>query len=144
MVCRAVFLLISKCAITIFKHESTFLLRATFLPVDIHCLHIGRKKTSHAFGVHLHVKHVVTSELIVHDDLLALANQKAAQLKKDKLTLYERMEDLKRRRDETSVVVNLAKSWKNADYPRKKAVAMIMIHRIIISEDGSVKIEWNI
>ena len=48
------------------------------------------------------------------------------------------------RGDETSVVVNLAKSWKTADYQRKKAVAMIMIHRIIISEDGSAKIEWNI
>ena len=79
-----------------------------------------------------------------NDDLLALANQKAAQFKKDKLALYERMEDLKSRGDETSVVVNLAKSWKTADYQRKKAVAMIMIHRIIISEDGSAKIEWNI
>ena len=79
-----------------------------------------------------------------NDDLLALANQKAAQFKKDKLALYERMEDLKSRGDETSVVVNLAKSWKTADYQRKKAIAMIMIHRIIISEDGSAKIEWNI
>ena len=79
-----------------------------------------------------------------NDDLLALANQKAAQLKRDKLALYERREDVKSRGDETSVVVNLAKSWKTADYQRKKAVAMIMIHRIIISEDGSTKIEWNI
>lgn len=58
--------------------------------------------------------------------------------------MYERIEDLKSCGDETSVVVNLSKSWKNADYQRKKAVAMIMIHRIIITEDGSAKIEWNI
>ena len=53
-----------------------------------------------------------------NDDLLALANQKAERFKKDKLALYERMEDLKSRGDETNVVVNLGKSWKNADYQR--------------------------
>jgi hypothetical protein len=79
-----------------------------------------------------------------NDDLLALANQKATQLKRDKLALYERIEDLKSRSDETDVVVNLAKSWKTADYNRKKEVAMIMIHKIVISEDGSTEIHWNI
>ena len=79
-----------------------------------------------------------------NDDLLALANQKATQLKRDRLALYERIEDLKSREDETDVVVNRAKSWKTADYKRKKAVAMIMIHKIVISEDGSTKVLWNI
>jgi DNA invertase Pin-like site-specific DNA recombinase len=79
-----------------------------------------------------------------NDDLLALANQKATQLKRDRLALYERIEDLKSRDDETDVVVNLAKSWRTADYKRKKAVAMIMIHKIVISEDGSTKVLWNI
>ena len=79
-----------------------------------------------------------------NDDLLALANQKATQLKRDRLALYERMEDLKSRGDETDVVVNMAKSWKTADYKRKKAVAMIMIHKIVIREDGSTKVLWNI
>ena len=79
-----------------------------------------------------------------NDDLLALANQKATQLKRDRLALYERIDDLKSREDEKDVVVNLAKSWKTADYKRKKAVAMIMIHKIIISEDGSTKVLWNI
>lgn len=79
-----------------------------------------------------------------NDDLLALANQKATQLKRDRLALYERIEDLKSRGDEADVVVNLAKSWRTADYKRKKAVAMIMIHKIVISEDGSTKVLWNI
>lgn len=77
-------------------------------------------------------------------DLLTLANQKATQLKKDKLALYERLEELNSRSDETDNVVNLARSWQNADYNRKKAVAMIMIHKIEIAEDGSAKIVWNI
>ena len=77
-------------------------------------------------------------------DLLALANQKATQLKKDKLALHERLDELNSRSDETDTIVNLARSWQNADYNRKKAVAMIMIHRIEIAEDGSAKIIWNI
>jgi len=79
-----------------------------------------------------------------NDDLLVLANQKATQLKRDKAALYDRIEELKSRNSETDVVVNLAKTWKTADYSRKKEVAMIMIHKIIISENGDAKVIWNI
>lgn len=79
-----------------------------------------------------------------NDDLLALANQRATQLRRDRLALYERIEELKSREVEKDVVVNLEKSWRTADYERKKAVAMIMIHKIVISEDGSTKVLWNI
>ena len=79
-----------------------------------------------------------------NDDLMILANQKATQLKRDKSVLYERIEELKNQSNETNIVVNLAKSWKTADYSRKKEVAMIMIHKIIISENGDTKIIWNI
>jgi hypothetical protein len=79
-----------------------------------------------------------------NDDLLELANKKAARLKRDKLALQERIEELRSRDAESDVVVNLARSWQTADYQRKKAVAMIMIHQIVISEDGSAKILWNI
>ena len=79
-----------------------------------------------------------------NEDLLTIANQKASQLKRDRLALYERMEELKNQEDQAGAVVNLAKSWKTADYQRKKAVAMIMIHKILISEDGDAKIIWNV
>lgn len=79
-----------------------------------------------------------------NEDLLTIANQKASQLKRDRLALYERMEELKSQEDQAGAVVNLAKSWKTADYQRKKAVAMIMIHKILISEDGDAKIIWNV
>lgn len=80
----------------------------------------------------------------VNEALLALANQKAAQFQRDKAVLYERLEDVKSSHEPSDAVVNLAKSWKNADYKHKKAVAMIMIHKIIINEDGSMKMIWNI
>lgn len=79
-----------------------------------------------------------------NDDLLKLANQKATQLKHDRAALYERIEELNSNEDGTNVVINLAKSWKNAGYENKKSVAMIMIHQIIIDEEGNAKIIWNI
>lgn len=79
-----------------------------------------------------------------NEDLLTIANQKATQLKKDRLVLYDRLEELKSQSAETEVVVNLTKSWKAADYNRKKAVAMLMIDKIVISEDGSIRVMWNI
>ena len=79
-----------------------------------------------------------------NDALLTIANQKATQLKQDRLALYTRIEELNSRREETDVVVNWAKSWQTADYQRKKAVAMIMIHKILIREDGSIQIIWNL
>ena len=79
-----------------------------------------------------------------NEDLLTLANQKASQLKRDRLALHERIEELSSLNSETTTVIDLAKSWKTADYDRKKAVAMIMIHKIIISEDGSTRIVWNL
>ena len=60
-------------------------------------------------------------------------------------TMYiYKKEELKSQEDQAGAVVNLAKSWKTADYQRKKAVAMIMIHKILISEDGDAKIIWNV
>lgn len=79
-----------------------------------------------------------------NDDLLSLANQKASQLKRDRLALSAQIEEWKNREGETDVVVNLAKSWETADYLRKKAVAMLVIHRIFVREDGSIQIVWNL
>ena len=79
-----------------------------------------------------------------NDDLLVIANKKATQLKNDRLALCERLESLQARKEEAGEIVNFARSWQSADYSRKKAVAMIMIHKIMIAEDGGVNIEWNI
>jgi DNA invertase Pin-like site-specific DNA recombinase len=79
-----------------------------------------------------------------NEDLLKLANQKATQLKQDKAALYERLEELKSRESETEIAVNLAGTWKNADYTRKKEVAMLILHKIIIDENGDTKVIWNL
>ena len=79
-----------------------------------------------------------------NEDLLALAKQKATQLKRERLALYERLEKRNSRGEEAGVVVDLAKSWQTADGLQKKAVAMVMIHKILIREDGSTQIIWNL
>ena len=83
-----------------------------------------------------------SSNSVLH--LLAIANQKATQLKRDRLALYARIEELNSREEKTDAVVNLPKLWCTADYQQKKSVAMIMIHKILIREDGSTQIIWNI
>ena len=80
----------------------------------------------------------------LHEDLLTIANQKATQLKKDRLTLCGQIEDLKKKSGETYSGIDLAQFWKTADYNHKKAITMLMIYKIIIGEDGSTKILWNI
>lgn len=79
-----------------------------------------------------------------NSELMALANQRASRFKKDKLALYERMDELKNITAETEAIVDLANSWKTADYKRKKSVAMILLDKIVIREDGSAEIHWNI
>ena len=79
-----------------------------------------------------------------NEDFLVLANQKATQLKRDRMALQERIDELKNFGDETATIVDLARAWRTAGYRRRKAVAMIMVHKIVISEDGGTKVIWNI
>jgi DNA invertase Pin-like site-specific DNA recombinase len=79
-----------------------------------------------------------------NDALLALANQKASQLQKDRQALQERMEALMRRSEENNIDINLEYAWATADYERKKSVAMILLHKIRIGEDGTVTMQWNL
>ena len=79
-----------------------------------------------------------------NQDLLAIVNQKATQLKQDRIALQSRMEELLDLERETDDAIDLVKSWKRADYTEKKAVAMIMLHQIRVREDGSMQVIWNL
>lgn len=79
-----------------------------------------------------------------NEALLTLANQKASQLKRDRLALYDHIKELKDSQSETNTMMDLTRSWEAADYDRKKSVAMLLIHQIHISEDGSTRIIWNL
>ena len=80
----------------------------------------------------------------LNTDMIALLNQRASRLKTERLTLHERLNELRSIREDTESTTDLIHHWKQANYDRKKAVAAIMIHRIVIEEKGGVRILWNI
>ena len=79
-----------------------------------------------------------------NSDLLSLANEKATKLKRERLALLGRIGELKAADEAIDSVVDLTKAWKKSDYDCKKDIAMLMIHKILICEDGGIKIIWNI
>lgn len=80
----------------------------------------------------------------VNNDMKELLNQRATQLKKEQNLLEERMEETRRKASETAAAVDFAESWKNADYECRKSITALLIHQIVISEDGSVNVIWNL
>ena len=78
----------------------------------------------------------------LNSDMIELANQKASQLKENKNFLLENLEKIKNQNDK--ITIDFVNCWKKSNYKHKKAVASILIHQIIISEDGSTKVIWNI
>ncbi|MBQ8370895.1 MAG: recombinase family protein [Clostridia bacterium] len=80
----------------------------------------------------------------INNDMKDLLNQRATQLKKEQNALNDRMEEIHRKASETAAVVDFAESWKSADYECRKSIAALMIHEIVIDEDGNVDVVWNI
>ena len=79
-----------------------------------------------------------------NEALLALANQKATQLQQERLALTEQIRLLQQDDTENSPPPDLPQAWKTADYIQKKSVAMLLLHKILIHEDGSAEVLWNI
>ena len=88
------------------------------------------------------------ADLVMKDgletDILAILNTKAKKLAEEKREVSEKIEAIEATESEVVNVINLVKEWKNASYEEKKAVVNLLIDKIIISEDGSVEVVWNI
>ena len=80
----------------------------------------------------------------LNTDMVALLNQRASQLKEKKRLLETRLVQIRSTQKECGKPIDFAHSWKHANYERKKAGASILVHQILISEDGSTKVIWNI
>ena len=87
-------------------------------------------------------------DTLLRDDLNCemkeLLNQRAVTLKKERQILCERLEDIRLKARDSASVLDLAAFWQSADYACRKSIAMQMIHRIGIGEDGAVTVVWNI
>ena len=77
-------------------------------------------------------------------DMLSLLNEKAKNLSDEHRELSEKIESLENEESEIVNVINLSKKWKTAGYDKKKAVCNILIHKILIREDGTCEVVWNV
>lgn len=79
-----------------------------------------------------------------NDDLVQIANKKASELKQEKLRLTEQLEQLRYQDREVKTVIDLSKKWSKADFREKKAVANVLLRKIVLYEDGTPELIWNI
>lgn len=88
------------------------------------------------------------ADLVMKDglesDMLAILNNKAKKLAEEKKEVVDKIEAIKTTESEVVSVINLVGEWQKSSYDEKKAVVNLLIDKIIISEDGSVEVVWNI
>lgn len=77
-------------------------------------------------------------------ELLTILSSKAEKLKRDKLDILSKIDELQSKEIDTKAAVNLAKKWRIASFEEKRGVAGILIDRIIVKENGDTEIVWNI
>ena len=77
-------------------------------------------------------------------DMIELLNNKAHTLAETKAELLEKIEILEDAEAETEKAVNLAAKFESATFEEKQAVALLLISKIYISEDGTTEVVWNI
>lgn len=88
------------------------------------------------------------ADLVIKDgiesEMLEILNTKAKILAEKKRSVGEQIEALESAEREAVEVINLVREWETATYDEKKAVVNVLIDKILISEDGSVEVVWNI
>lgn len=86
--------------------------------------------------------------LLLNDDIdtamISLLNEKAKKLTEEKADVLSKIDDLENEKSEIVSAINLSKKWKTANYEERKAVCNILIHKILINENGDCEIVWNI
>ena len=87
-------------------------------------------------------------DLLMNDkmesDMINLLNEKAKKLAEEKGSILRKIDTLENEEGEIVSIINLSKKWKSANYEERKAVCNLLIHKILINEDGNCEIIWNI
>lgn len=78
------------------------------------------------------------------NDMIAILNEKAKNLSSERQKIAEKIEKLENDENEIISVINLSKKWKTANTEERKAVCNVLIHKILINEDGNCEVVWNI
>lgn len=77
-------------------------------------------------------------------EMIMLLNEKAKKLSEEKKGILCKIDGLENEESEIVSIVNLSKKWKSASYEERKAVCNVLIHKILISEDGDCEVIWNV
>ena len=80
----------------------------------------------------------------LESDMVKLLNDKAKMLAEEQHEIYDKIENLQSEESEILSVINLSAEWKTAAYAEKKAVAVLLIDKIYIDEDGTIEVVWII
>lgn len=76
--------------------------------------------------------------------MLKILNEKAQKLSYEKRELHEKLETLENKEGEAVNITNLSAKWKSAAYEERQAVCDVLIHEILIHQDGTVEVVWKI
>ena len=80
----------------------------------------------------------------IESDMIKLLNEKAKKLADEKGKILTKIDTLENEESEIVSIINLSKKWKSANYEERKAVFNLLIHKILISDDGNCEVIWNI
>ncbi len=85
---------------------------------------------------------VLAGEL--NTEMIQLLNNKAKLLREQKDKLTEQIEKITTPERESTNGIDFTKRWRRADFAEKRAVTNVLIRHIILYEDASLEIVWNI
>ena len=77
-------------------------------------------------------------------DMVELLNNKSRTLAEEKSEILEKIEALEDIENETESAINLAERFESAGFEEKRAVALLLISKIYIAENGTTEVVWNI
>jgi hypothetical protein len=80
----------------------------------------------------------------VEPEMLALLSQRAKALASEKNDLRTKMKSLEAKGGEATHAIRFSRRWENADYEQRRAVCQALIDKILIDQDGTVEVVWNI
>ena len=116
-------------------------------------VHHSEKNTAQINLIKLKVKEVekklaTLSDVILtgslNEEMISVLNEKAKELTNEKRRYLDNIDDLLISGSNIKETINFAKKWNKASFKERKAICNVLIKSIIMYEDGSSEIIWNI
>ncbi len=80
----------------------------------------------------------------LNEEMIAVLNERAKKLTEEKRKYLNEIDDLLISSSNVKESLNFSKKWGKADFKERKAICSVLIKAIIVAEDGSFEIIWNI